>query len=359
MRVVLLLAVAGSILSWTSLAYAGTAQVIGSHAQFQADPGEANHVTVTIDEFTANVIFSDSGSALTPGTGCVGINANTVTCDVSIAGGVVIDAGDLADFVSVASIAAYECTQLLPCERHQLFGGDGDDVLIGGRIVDELFGGQGNDTLRAGGSDPMQNPKDWNFLSGGPGDDLLLGGPGGDNLEGDEGADIMSGGGGTDDRAIYSSGPGPVTVLLDDEANDGASAEGDDVRSDIEIVEGSDRNDLLVGSADANLLVGGLGDDVLVGGRGPDTLCGSYKCWGGAPDGRDTLIGGPGRDALWGGGGGDTLRLGAGRDSAHGNPGDDTIFARDHEKDRLSGGPGHDRARVDRLDLIALIEELC
>ena len=42
------------------------------------------------------------------------------------------------------------------------------------------------------------------------------------------------------------------------------------------------------------------------------------------------------------------LRPGAGRDKAFGDGGNDLIEARDGRRDVLYGGPGADRARVDR-----------
>jgi hypothetical protein len=60
------------------------------------------------------------------------------------------------------------------------------------------------------------------------------------------------------------------------------------------------------------------------------------------------LVGGGGADRLFGGAGNDRLIPGAGEDVAKGSAGDDTFRARDGERDRLNGQPGHDRARIDR-----------
>lgn len=58
-----------------------------------------------------------------------------------------------------------------------LWGGDGDDTLLGGAARDLLFGGTGNDKLR-----------------GRNGDDFLNGGDGLDDIRGNGGEDLLIGG---------------------------------------------------------------------------------------------------------------------------------------------------------------------
>ena len=71
-----------------------------------------------------------------------------------------------------------------------LYGGEGDDVLIGGGGNDQLFGGAGDDLLFGGsGSDR---------LFGGEGDDVIFGGSGDDYLDGGAGSDKLYGGSGND-----------------------------------------------------------------------------------------------------------------------------------------------------------------
>ena len=81
--------------------------------------------------------------------------------------------------------------------------------------------------------------------------------------------------------------------------------------------------------------------DVLVGLARADVLCGF--AW------RDKLTGGAGPDVLDGGPDPDVLDGGAG---------DDLILARDGRKDVVRGGPGFDRARVDRADTVSGVERL-
>ena len=47
---------------------------------------------------------------------------------------------------------------------------------------------------------------------------------------------------------------------------------------------------------------------------------------------------------------------GPGRDTLDGGAGADTIYAQDGERDVVIGGPGHDRARVDKQDKLIGVE---
>jgi Divergent InlB B-repeat domain/RTX calcium-binding nonapeptide repeat (4 copies) len=85
---------------------------------------------------------------------------------------------------------------------------------------------------------------------------------------------------------------------------------------------------------------GTAGDDALSGTRGRDVICGL--------GGNDTLMGRAGVDVLVGGTGADRLLGGPGGDWLVGGRGPDIVYARDLYRDRVNGGPGVDRARVDR-----------
>lgn len=87
-------------------------------------------------------------------------------------------------------------------------------------------------------------------------------------------------------------------------------------------------------------IVGTNGPDRLVGSGRRDVICGL--------GGSDVLVGRGGDDILVGGPGNDYLVPGAGRDRALGDAGNDFVGARDGRADRIFGGPGADRARVDR-----------
>jgi Tol biopolymer transport system component len=63
----------------------------------------------------------------------------------------------------------------------------------------------------------------------------------------------------------------------------------------------------------------------------------------------DYLAGGPGNDVFVGG---------LGRDRMIGAGGNDMFYARDGRQDRIDGGPGQDRAFVDRLDRVRRVERV-
>ena len=55
-------------------------------------------------------------------------------------------------------------------------------------------------------------------------------------------------------------------------------------------------------------------------------------------------------------GGNDTIDSRGGRDVLRGGTGNDVLLARDRTRDTLDGGPGRDRARVDKIDAVRNIE---
>jgi Ca2+-binding RTX toxin-like protein len=167
-----------------------------------------------------------------------------------------------------------------------LAGGDGDDTMRGGAGADAvsgdagddaLYGEAGGDTLAGGaGADALYGGDDGDLLSGGDGADALTGEGGDDTLSGGQGADAMSGGAGSD-TVTYEGLDVPVRVTLDGAADDGAAGEGDNAQADVENIVGSDKNDVLSGSAAANSITGGPGNDTIdVRDHGPDEVsCGT------------------------------------------------------------------------------------
>ncbi len=160
-----------------------------------------------------------------------------------------------------------------------LTGDDGDDLLQGGSGADTLSGDAGKD-----------------YLDGGAGADTLDGGDDDDILVGGAGADVLKGGDGRDSASYFNSAEG-VTIDLAGHTAHGGDAEGDTYES-IEIVEGSNHDDVLLGAGSDDAFVGNQGADSLVGGAGKDVLFGN--------DGNDTLDGGAGNDTMVGGLGDDT-----------------------------------------------------
>jgi Ca2+-binding RTX toxin-like protein len=169
--------------------------------------------------------------------------------------------------------------------QRRLVGGSGDDVMVGGSgadvLADEgcspepfpplpdpgLCPGEGDDTLiGAGGADELRGQAGDDLLHGGPGDDLLAGGIGADDFQGGEGWD----------SAAAASGSLPVTVTVDDRADDGSDYDrhADNVHTDVEEVLGGYGSDTLFGSNGVDMLRGGPGNDVIDGLAGPDHLYG-------------------------------------------------------------------------------------
>ncbi|MFO7028611.1 calcium-binding protein [Limnospira fusiformis CCALA 023] len=212
------------------------------------------------------------------------------------AGGSILDGGPGNDTLESAFLG------------DSLFGGEGDDSLLGRRFS-IMDGGDGNNTLNGGewlrtGTTPLEVS-----LFGGAGNDLIIGAQGSIT-------NVIAGGAG-DDTIVFGT---TNDILLSDTANtlgnDSITAanveffnEGNEGVSITNLqgnntVEGSERNDLLVTGSGNDLLLGGNGDDTLLGGAGNDFLFGG--------SGNDLLDGGPGDDTLEGGFGVNTLVGGEG-----------------------------------------------
>jgi Ca2+-binding RTX toxin-like protein len=249
--------------------------------------------------------------------------------DDFIEGGVgadVVDGGDGADtadyFASNAAVqislvdgsaAGGDATgdQLLSIEH--LTGSDFDDTLTGNDADNRLYGRRGNDVLL-----------------GGKGDDILIGGQGADTLTGGDGIDI----------ADYSLSATGVIVDLADTVAGGGDAQGD-VFTSIEIIQGSNQADQLLGDELNNRFRGGNGADILDGRGGFDTA--DYSNSNGAVTVNLLTGTGLGADAQ-----GDTLIsiehvMGSGfADTLIGSAGDDS-FDGGYGNDVLQGGLGSDR----------------
>ena len=157
-----------------------------------------------------------------------------------------------------------------------LWGGPGRDILHGGLGGDVLSGLGGDDELNSGGEEHEAPAAD--RLDGGDGDDTLVGGFGPEELIGGAGMD-----GAHFHRSLNQADVG-FEILLDDQPNDGprGAGEGDNVRSDVEIVETSSGDDRIIGSAGPEQLSGGSGNDEIDGRGGVDLIRGEA--------GADTLV---------------------------------------------------------------------
>jgi Ca2+-binding RTX toxin-like protein len=168
-----------------------------------------------------------------------------------------------------------------------VLGGDGSDRISGGPGDDLLGGGRGNDWLRgAGGTD---------IARGELGDDRVEGGPGrGDEVGGDLGIDHLDGGAGNrdlvhgdygDDRMFGGPGAHDIASFALDVSGDkgrgvnasladqAARGDGVDVLAQIEDIEGSPFDDVLIGLGARTRIDGGGGTDVCRG-FGAASSCG-------------------------------------------------------------------------------------
>jgi Ca2+-binding RTX toxin-like protein len=313
-----------------------------------------------------------------------------------------VRAGDGDDIVTLHETNAY------------VFGGDGDDTLSADPYLpsdrSRLHGEGGNDTLVAGSANDARTE-----LYGGEGDDRLVGHPGA-RLDGGAGSDRHVFWGGATGGAIgvaFARGSERDSITFGAEESGAAS----DVRFEVRLPEGNyrdlvverdgedlvlrirDRDDriavpdffsegaarsgmtqlalvqagtglvlagspdaeaiaawavavsaeaqLWTGTAAAEIRVGAGGNDVFEGGAGNDELdgmSGDDALTGG--DGDDVLLGRSGHDAIAGGDGADRLEGGRGDDLLSGGTGDDRI-ADAHGDNVAEGGDGNDVIRLE------------
>ena len=322
---------------------ATVAIVGGDEVRVTAAAGEDNNLTFA--RSGANFLVTDSGVAPTAGVGCA-LGEGGVLCPAAGIADLTADLDDLDDDGTVAASIEATGSGFFVSLR----GGDGSDTLNGGPNTDTQLGGDaGNDVLNGSGGNDR--------LLAGLGEDVSTGGPGDDRFDASDGNDVGNGGPGNDFFAegttlpngadTFVGGPGVDELQLqgrqsnlaidaDGVADDGsgcpgAGCENDDVRADIEIMQGGRGNDVIVGSGVANALDGFIGNDTIRGAGGPDDLTGNDDddvLRGGAGD--DELDGDDGADRLFGEAGDDLFDdgFGSGTDSYSGGAGADTGLAR-------------------------------
>ena len=221
----------------------------------------------------------------------------------------------------------------------RIYGGDGNDLLVGNDGYNRIDGNGGNDTIKGlGGEDDLDGDVGHDTVSGGDGDeyftndagqDKFLGGGGDDFFDAgstNDGRDIFSGGAGYD-RIYYGNRTGNLSIdVRTDEVGDrdGEAGEGDKVVNDFEEIDGGTGSDTIHGGSMGEDINGGggTGADFLYGHGGPDYLDGN--------DGNDRLEGNEGYDRLYADNGIDQIHtLDDGNDEAYCNGGDDTVLASD------------------------------
>jgi Ca2+-binding RTX toxin-like protein len=309
-------------------ALASTASVEFDSVQYMAAPGETNHLVMTLEG--GGFRLSDPGVPITVGPGCTSAGADVLCGDTSLSEEVFVKLGDGDDSADLSGIGIADVE-----------GGAGNDEIVGAQGFNWILGGPGNDQLTGGGSEDI--------LEGGFGDDQLLlgtasallpdqasGGPGNDTIIGGSGGRQIIGGGPGDD--ILDGGPGRDEVH--------AQAMNLRVTPTALVGEGTDT----LSGFELAALFGNTGNNVI-----------NARTWRGrtfiyASSGDDVIVGGFGPDFVDAGAGEDRIAGRAGRDVVLGRHGADVLFTRDLAHDQVNGGPGRDRARVDRLDTTALIE---
>ena len=270
--------------------------------------------TIVVSRNAAGTIFINGGAVtVTGGTATV---ANTSLIQVFGTGG--------NDMISLD-----ETNGALPAA--QLFGGAGNDTLIGGSGNDQLFGGAGNDTLLGKAGNDL--------LFGGDGNDTLIGGTGNDQMFGQAGNDLM----------IWNPGEG-TDLMEGGDGNDTAEVNGGNGAETFTITPNGSRVrfdrvspapfSLDIGTTENLVLHAGGGDDTITAGNG---LAGLINLTLDGGDGNDTITGGDGNDVLIGGAGNDVVIGGRGNDNAQLGSGDDTfVWNPGDGSDTVEGGDGTD-----------------
>ena len=284
-------------------------------------------------------------ASLSAGTLSIVGDASANTVNVGQFGGVLFLNGDISESFSLSEV-----------EQIEFFGGAGDDFFSSSVDIDtRAVGNDGNDELRtAGGTDQ---------LFGGEGDDLLVSTGGNDRLVGNNGIDVLFGGDGDDaifglggdDELHGEAGDDNLVAGFGDDVVFGGS--GDDLvfgHFGADQIFGGEGNDRLFGQNDDDIIHGESGDDTVRGGQGNDVLQGSIgddRALG--DEGDDEIVVGDGNDIVFGGAGNDNIRGGAGNDLLFANAGNDEVFG-EAGNDVIRGNEGNDRLfggdNADRVD---------
>jgi Ca2+-binding RTX toxin-like protein len=299
------------------------------------------------------------------GGGAVGLDAYTISGgagDDAIYNASWGDGGDGNDTITGAYSPAYG---IFPEYGAQLFGGAGDDSLVGTDKADYFYGGAGSNTI----------------VGGGGGDSIYLE----VGLELEHRTYVISETGVHNMLWIAGYEENRATVDLNagiahvDVLKDGVYRRIVDVTFDhIDVVQGAFGSDSITGSTgndyiqggQVSTIFGGDGNDTIGGGdghsqingnKGDDHILGHSKVgdWllGGqgndlieVQSGANIINGNLGDDSIWGGSGDSTVRGGQGNDVIYGGSGSECMFG-DLGRNTLIGrggadtfnaGPGHD-----------------
>jgi Ca2+-binding RTX toxin-like protein len=349
-------------------AQAATISYEGDTIVYRAAPGEDNTLIVDKGYEDGTVSFSDYAPRAFPADRCTTLG-DDYGVDCAATAHVRVELGDGDDEFSFGLLAP-------DGSRYAVDGGAGHDKLSGLRAdrgVATLAGGDGDDVLTSfDQGETLDGGSGDDRLEGAAGADVLRGGPGADALRADASSagfrffsDVIDGGPGADSLDDYHSGDAalaePITITLDGVADDGRAGEHDDIRSvesftvsSVGRFVGDDEANTFYAPEDgrAGFMDGRGGDDVLVAGdaNGDEVIGGADddQLTGGLGD--DRIVGGPGRDVL---SGDRPARCNEYHCDVSEGYGNDTIDARDGERDSVSCGAGADTVLADAIDVVA------
>jgi Ca2+-binding RTX toxin-like protein len=287
-----------------------------------------------------------------------------------------VNGGDGNDSITFYDCPAEVVANLNICSVQfgGVHGGNGNDTVNGGNGADYVNGDDGDDTVDGGaGNDEFdisasEQPaatgcyycygSGWPGVNGGDGNDNVNGGDGNDDVSGDYGADNTNGGpgddniteendgspdnanGGTGVDYLYYSAYGttnqPITITLDDQADDGQAPDSEDPES----YPGDPGNNF--GSDIDNV-------EVNTSCSGDTIVCDFANEPNGSPA---KIVGTAAANLIWGSYGNDDITGGDGADYMSGGYGDDTFHARDGYPDYVDCDEGNDTAIVDQFDTV-------
>lgn len=251
--------------------------------------------TETFVDSDLHITSGGVGFSLLDGHDSINMRGAAGTGDVFSNPGVSVSTGDGDDTVVMGDSQNYIDAG---AGNDSVSGGTGSDVLTPGAGDDVFDGGAGQNTVSLYGSTvatridlAVTGPQDtgdgtdtftnvWSIY-GGNGDDVLLGdgnenyitgGPGDDRVDGRSGDDYLEGGGGFD-TVDYATAPAGVTVKLGfNMISQDTEGSGVEVVGEFEAILGSAFADTLSGDGDGNVLDGGPGSDAIFGLGGPDNV---------------------------------------------------------------------------------------
>jgi Ca2+-binding RTX toxin-like protein len=233
------------------------------------------------------------------------------------------------------------------------WGGEGDDLLVGGAGLDSanydgvVLAGQlvGGATGGVNVSLAIAGPQN---VGGGAGVDTLQsieqlrGGAFNDTLTGDTGANTIYGAAGADSIATGAGDDLGFGELGNDSLFGGDGADTLSEFAGANMLRGEAGDDRLIGGAEFDDLHGNMGNDTVTGAAGDDWVVGGKDNDSLAGDaGGDIVFGNLGADTCEGGAGDDVVRGGQGDDIVRGGDGNDFVSG-DRGSDTVSGGLGAD-----------------